>query len=593
MATPPNKLSQFWQELKRRKVIYVITVYASAAFVIIELVNNVTEPLNLPERMSTIVIVVLAIGFPVAIILSWIFDLTPKGIEKTKSTDEEEHSEIPYVQNRWKIATYVSIVVIMGLIILNLTGGTSNLKAGDIQSLAILPIENFTGDDQFEYFVSGLHFSLIGDIQKIGGLKVKSRTSSNVYDDVDMSVPQIASELDVDAVLEAGVMCLGEDSICIRLSLITSEEEQIWMADFRVERGQVLNLCSRVAETIADEVMVELTPEEKRLFAKDRTVDMEAHDAYLRGLALNRESFYEALEYLNLALEKDPNFAPLYLELANIWLFLRQWGYEPPEIANQKISEYVNKALELDPDHPGAHAMSAGIALEADWNWVKAEQEQLKSLGLNPNDVYNRVFYGHFLLQLQRPDEALVQAKLAVELAPLDPFILALAAVVFHSVGEGKVALGYVDKALSIDPHHSFALNVLEFVAFRNGDYDRAFEASKYFLKDDLEHADKDSIKKIERIFEEQGYFEAYEAFAQYLEILYQYEYFNPFWLANLYCWVNNYEKAMDWLEIGFERQDPNMRYITSGVYTFDSLYTNPRFIAFLEKMNLPIPKTD
>ena len=109
MSAKPSKLSQFWQELKRRKVIYVITVYASAAFVIIELANNVAEPLNLPERTPTFIIIVLAIGFPLAIILSWIFDLTPKGVEKTKPLAESQEGEKQVTPNGWKIATIAQL----------------------------------------------------------------------------------------------------------------------------------------------------------------------------------------------------------------------------------------------------------------------------------------------------------------------------------------------------------------------------------------------------------------------------------------------------------------------------------------------------
>ena len=152
----------------------MITVYASAAFVIIELVNNVLEPLNLPDRTPTIAIIVLAIGFLIAFILSWIFDMTPKGMEKTKPLTGGQEGGKQVTPNGWKIATIVSFVVIIGLIILNLAGGTKQLRAGDIQSLVILPFDNFTGDDQLEYFVSGMHSSLIGDLGKIGGLRVIS-----------------------------------------------------------------------------------------------------------------------------------------------------------------------------------------------------------------------------------------------------------------------------------------------------------------------------------------------------------------------------------------------------------------------------------
>ncbi|TFH20461.1 MAG: hypothetical protein E4H10_16640, partial [Bacteroidia bacterium] len=195
MPQKRSKLSQFWQELKRRRVVHVITVYASASFVLIELVNNLTEPLNLPPKLSTIVVVVLAVGFPLAIILAWIYDLTPEGIEKTKAAEETDATEQAKVPNAWRIATYVSFVVIIGLVTFNIMGGSKGLKAGDIQSLVILPFDNFTGDDQLDYFVSGMQASLIVDMGQVGGLQVKSRTSSNAFKGMDMTIPEIASKL--------------------------------------------------------------------------------------------------------------------------------------------------------------------------------------------------------------------------------------------------------------------------------------------------------------------------------------------------------------------------------------------------------------
>jgi hypothetical protein len=138
MPQRPNQITQFWQELKRRRVVHVITVYASASFVLIELVNNLTEPLNLPPKLATIAVVVLAVGFPLAVILAWIYDLTPEGIEKTKSAKETERAEQTKVPNAWRIATYVSFMVIVGLITLNIVGGPKQLRAGDIQSFDLI-----------------------------------------------------------------------------------------------------------------------------------------------------------------------------------------------------------------------------------------------------------------------------------------------------------------------------------------------------------------------------------------------------------------------------------------------------------------------
>ena len=130
MSANPNKLSQFWKELKRRRVIHVITVYASAAFVIIELINNLAEPLSLPQNLLTIVVIILAVGFPLAIILSWLYDLTSEGVEKTKPIEEVKAGDKTGVPNAWKIATYVSFVVIIGLVTFNILGGPSSCVPG-------------------------------------------------------------------------------------------------------------------------------------------------------------------------------------------------------------------------------------------------------------------------------------------------------------------------------------------------------------------------------------------------------------------------------------------------------------------------------
>ena len=592
MSGKPSKLSQFWQELKRRKVIYVITVYASAAFVIIELINNVVEPLNLPERTPTIAIIILAIGFPIAIILSWIFDLTPKGMEKTKPLSERQEAERPVIQNRWKIATYVSIAVIIGLIILNLVGGPTKLKAGDIQSLVVLPFDNFTGDEDLEYFVSGMHSSLIGDMGKISGLRVISKTSSNVYKGVDMSVPQIASELAVDAVVEAQVMCLG-DSICLQVKVVSvyPEEKQLWIADYKEEKSQILNLYNRVTKQIADEVMIELTADEESLLAKTRIVDKEAYDAFLRGRYywddLSRESLDKALEYLNLAIEKDPDFAPPYAGIAQVWVGLAQMGFAPPEIAGPKIYENINKALELDPEFADSHFINGIIAVWTEWNWEKGEKEFLHALSINPNDAMSRIYYAHLLMSLQRTNEAQSQGQRAADLDPMNPLLLGLYGVVLADVGNWEAAFDACEKALTLDPGNFFTLGIMEMVAFKLERYEASYHATKGYLS---LYLDADAMNEIDKVYREEDYGNVIQEMITQLEIKAESVHIPPHDLGMRYILIGQKEKALEYFEKGFEIHDPNMPYLAVGFGQAESLYDNPRFIAILEKMNLPAP---
>jgi TolB-like protein len=547
MSGNPGKLSQFWQELKRRKVVHVITVYATAAFVIIELVNNVVEPLNLPDRTPTFVIILLIIGFPLAVILSWVFDLTPKGVEKTKPLSESQEGEKQVTPNGWKIATIVSFVVIIGLIIFNLVGGSKQLRAGDIQSLVVLPFDNFTGDEDLEYFVSGMHSSLIGDMGKIGGLRVISTTSSNSYKNADMSVPQIASELNVEAVVEAQVMCLG-DSICVQFRLISvfPEEEQIWIADYKEEKSQILNLYNRVTKQIADQVMIELTADEESLLAQVRTVDKEAYDAYLRGRSywddLSMESLTKALEYLNLAVEKDPAWAAPYAGIAQVWAGLAQMGFATHEIAGPKIFENLNKALELDPDFADSHFINAVIGVWVEWNWEKGKKEFLRALALNPSDALSRVYYGHLLMILQRPEEARMQGQLAVDIDPLNPLVLSLYAVILNYLDDLQTAMVYLEKALAMDPEDYFANNIMEFSAKGCGEYEKSIEALKNYLP-----LHGIVTTEIERTYNEQGFEPAYDKTLNLMEIAAQKGMYSPADLAMRFLIRGYHEKGMDY----------------------------------------------
>jgi len=592
MTGHPTKLSRFWQELKRRRVIHVITVYASASFVLIELVNNLAEPLNLPPGLATIVIIVLAVGFPLAVILSWIYDLTGEGLERTKPIEESRDQREAKVPNAWKIATYASFVVIIGLVTFNIIGGTKTLKAGDVRSLAILPFDNFTGDDQLDYVAAGMHASLIGDMGKVGSLRVIGKTSSSVYRHTNLSAPEIAKELNVDVLVEPTVMCYG-DSVCIQIRVITPfpEEKQLWVADYKEDKSQILNLYNKITKQIAEEVKVKLSPEEQQLLARTSIVDHEAYDAYLQSFShwddLSAESLYMAIDYLKEGVAKDPDWAPLYAGLAHVYLAIAQMGIESPEVIGPKIYENLNKALELDPDFLQSHFTNAVISVWIEWNWEKGEKEFLRGLSINPNDALSRVYYGHLLMHLQRLDEAVAQGKRALELDPFNPLILALHGVILSSTGEWEEAYEVTKKALEMKPDHFFALSVMEFVALKLGKAEEVIHPAMAFLR-----FSKELEEQVGEMAREEGLIPAYEEIVHLLESrLEEGGFVMPVDMAARLTFIGREEEALEWLETGLEIRDQNMPYINAGFTMLDNLYDEPRFIALLEKMNLPFPE--
>jgi tetratricopeptide (TPR) repeat protein len=436
-----------------------------------------------------------------------------------------------------------------------------------------------------------MHASLIGDMGKVGGLRVIGKTSSNAYKGTGKSAPEIASELKVDVLVEPTVMCLG-DSICVQIRLITPfpEEKEIWVADYKEEKSQILNLYNRITMQIAEEVKIQLTPEEERLLGKTISVDVEAYNAYLLGHYywddLSPESLYKAMDYLNEAIENDPGWAAPYAGMAQVWVGLAQMGLESPDIAGPKIFENIQKALDLDPDFADSHFISGIITVWTEWNWEKGEKEFLHALSINPNDAMSRIYYAHLLMILQRTDESVSQGKRAVELDPMNPLIQALYGVVLSSAGDWEGALKATEKSLTLDPDNFFAYSVMEVIAFHFGMSDRALEAAQVYLQ-----YDNNTMRGIQKISDEKGLVAAYEEILHLLELQSQSSFVSPVDMAMRYNFVHAYEKALDWLEIGYEIHDPNMPYVATGFSQNESLYTYPRFMEIMEKMNLPVPE--
>jgi tetratricopeptide (TPR) repeat protein len=418
-----------------------------------------------------------------------------------------------------------------------------------------------------------------------------------------MSAKDIARELNVDAVLEPTIMCLG-DSVCMQFRLVSTigEEDQIWVGDYREDKRQILNLYNRITKQIADEVRVGLTPDEDRLLAEDRTVNPVAFDAFLRGQyyweRLDPNSIPKALEYFELAIEKEPGWADPYAGLAQTWSQLGRFGLIPGTLALQKKNQYLYKALELDPNSAHAHYVNANNAVWIKWNWAQGEEEYLKTLKLNPNNALARLYYSHLLICLRRTKEAVQQANLGLELDPLKPIILGLYGIVMTDAGDYESAINSLDKALSLNPDYNFAIANLMLPCYLNGDYDRWMES----WGQTVNWSEKAKSSVIQE-YNKKGHLAAIEKmFELNIEYAPQDCYMSDGIKAIRYIHLGNYEKAIDQLE-EFCKKGPvftsNTDYITpslfatyigTNLYDYDKLKDHPRYIGLLKKMRLSLP---
>lgn len=529
------------------------------------------------------------------------FESEPKEVNATikKPTVKEKSVKVTAgFKKRILMVSFVLLilaVIYVTLILTDVIRGGKSLKAGEIKSLIVLPFTNYSGQDTLDWFVSGMHASLVQDIGKIGSLRIPGTTTSQVFKNSNKTIKEITSELKVDAALETAVLCLGKDSICFQIRLIKhgQEEEQLWSADYKIARNQILNWYNGVTKEIAKEIKIELTDKENKLLSGSLTIDKEAYDDYLKGLYYledaDKESLMKAMGYLNRAVEKNPDWAPLYNGLTMVWASLAQMGFESPEIAGPKIFENMNKALELDPDNSDSRFLSGEMAFLAEWDWEKSEKELLKALAINPSNAIARVIYAQLLSSLQRPGEALMQANMGIGLDPKNPMLQLQYAAALLCVGDCQKALIPAEKITADDPGHYLANNLILCAAIRCKEYDKLIKADSHILP--VYNFKEDDIKEFERIFNEQGLIKAYEKVTKQLEKFAENNFILPIEIAIRYMILNQPDKALEWIEKGFEIHDPNMPYITSMIYCFDPLYSNPGFIEIVKKMNLPLPK--
>ncbi|MBW6501488.1 MAG: TIR domain-containing protein [Bacteroidales bacterium] len=473
------------------------------------------------------------------------------------------------------------------------------LKVGqDKKSIAVLPFKNMSNDPEQEYFSDGMMEEILDRLFKIGDLKVISRTSSMHYKNSDKSIKEIARELGVASIIEGSVRRAG-NMVRIAVQLIDAgTDAHLWSEIYNgdlSDLSRIFNIQSEVAQTVASELKAVISPEEKRLIEKIPSTDLEVYEKYLKARSFwgdyTRESLSKALDYLNSAVEKNPGWAPLYAGMAEIWLWIQQGAFEPPDVAGPKILENLEKAKELDPDISQVHYMSAMIAHLVEWDWEKSEREFLKTLAINPNDANARNLYAQLLLILQRNDEALAQAELALSLDPSNPAMKLLYSGTMVQAGDFKTGLSVAEEIVADNPKDLNANYMIELAAFSLKEYDKVIKAVKVLLP--LFAIEEATYEKIERIYRESGIVAAYKEIMTHLEKYAENNYVSFFDMSMRSIIANQPDKAMDYLEKGFELHDPQMAYITATGRYFEPLFGNPRFIAVCEKMNLQIPKSD
>ncbi|MGH9369753.1 MAG: protein kinase domain-containing protein, partial [Thermoanaerobaculia bacterium] len=384
-------------------------------------------------------------------------------------------------KRKWLALAGLPVILLAAAIGLNVGGLRDRLsgKTGppaDFIKLAVLPFANLTGDEEQEYFSDGLTEETIAQLGRLHPqrLGVIARTSVMRYKKTEKPINQIGGELGVDYVLEGSARREG-NRVRITAALIrVRDQTQVWAESYERELAGILSLQSDLARGVAGSLALKLLPAEQTRLSAARPVNPEAYEAYLKGLhhwyKLTPAEIDAAMQYFELALKKDPNYALAYSGIAAIWVARNQMQLTPPGEALPKAKAAARRALELDGTLAEAHHAMA-LARFQEWDWSGAGPEFQRSIELNPSDPDVRAFYSHYLLIMRRPDEAMRQIERALDLDPFSALFRSLYAIDLMFVGRHDDAIVEARKALSTQPDAEVARYALWSAFFCKGLY--------------------------------------------------------------------------------------------------------------------------
>ena len=453
-------------ELKRRNVYKVAVAYVVVGWLLVQVATQVFPFLEIPNWVVRLVIAIVALGFPIALVLAWAFELTPEGIKRAEDVDPSKSITGRTGRKLDFLIIGVLLLVIAVLAYQRFGPRQNTAAAASAKSIAVLPFENLSEEKANAYFAEGIQDEILTKLATVRDLKVISRTSTAKYKSRPDNLKKIASELGVATLLEGAVQKSG-DKVRVNVQLIDARaDSHLWAKTYDRDFKDVFAVESEVAQEIVDTLQAKLSPSESHALASVPTQDPQAYDLFLQGEFQFRaaesvplaETYARAEALYRQAIARDPKFAQAYAALAycslsSHWFLSRK---TPAQLA--EIKSIVDRALELAPDSPEAHV---SLAIFHYWGYRQydaALAELDRALDLQPNNAMARQYRAFIHRRQGKWEQSLTEAKLAQELDPRDGQIPANIALGLATLREWNEAERYASRALAIDPNNFTAV---------------------------------------------------------------------------------------------------------------------------------------
>ncbi|MBT8083632.1 MAG: tetratricopeptide repeat protein [Woeseia sp.] len=573
------------EELKNRNVFRVAALYLIVAWLVLQVADVFMSFLPLPEWLPTLVFVLLVLGFPIALVLAWAFEVTPEGVKREEPAEQKKTSET--ARSRFQnVFIIFSLVAIAGYTIVLQFIDTPVEEAATppaINSIVVLPLDDLTNDPGQAYFVAGMHEALINELSKIKALRVISKTSAMAYRDSARSVPQIAQELAVDAVVEGSVMRVG-DTVRVTTQLIDARSDRhLWADNYDRPVADIFALYSDIATEIAEQIHIEVAPVEAARLSKSERINPRVYELYLQARYLcdnwSPNEMLQGIELARQAVALAPDYAPALAELAMCLQYAAFFNFlNPLDISGESMSA-AERSVATDPGLAEAYVALAGVRYYLRYERESSEQLLYRALELNPGSVKALTHLSWLLGESGRFDEAIPPTMKAIEYDPLST-VAKHALGQIHSLGRDyDKAIEAYSEALALDPGDptlSYSLGLAHA-------HKRELEPALKYTAKALELAPDSSI-----YIGGHGYVSAIAGFTdeaqRLLDMLLAREEQPDYEIAVIQTGLGNHDAALDRLETAYEKRNSQLVYIPEDKM-FDPLRNHPRFKQLLARL--------